>query len=312
MVGKAYNRWMGLFGDWQKNKAKIANPDTSWDMNKKPMSKTQMKKKYKKLHLKESMGDISREEWNDMERQKEIKPEILKGGLADGMTMKALAKKHGLDVIDIRVAFEDGIKVELEHTDDKEVAKEIAADHIFEDPKYYEKLSSMEEDEDSKIRPYLDVDAKKEKRGKKNLENLKDYRDWLSEGKRYKPKSEYKEETRKDLNLDMVRKTKEYEQLLELGFKEDTSHQQELNNTMKFERTKNKQKEIGHDNVFYTVHPTGVVRRYNPEKGKEVPEGSGNVIKKFPSNFSTPKEYKKGLLYLWQYLRRKENRGDFR
>jgi len=34
------------------------------------------------------------------------------------------------------------------------------------------------------IIPYLDTDAKKEKPGKKNLENLKDYRDWIKERKK--------------------------------------------------------------------------------------------------------------------------------
>ena len=38
-----------------------------------------------------------------------------------------------------------GIKVELEHTTSRIIAKEIATDHIFEDPKYYDKLKDIEE-----------------------------------------------------------------------------------------------------------------------------------------------------------------------
>lgn len=34
-----------------------------------------------------------------------------------------------------------GIEVELEHTDDRQVAREIAMDHLAEDPRYYEKLA---------------------------------------------------------------------------------------------------------------------------------------------------------------------------
>lgn len=34
------------------------------------------------------------------------------------------------------------------------------------------------------IIPYLDTDAKKSKPGKRNLENLKDYRDWIKEQKK--------------------------------------------------------------------------------------------------------------------------------
>lgn len=37
-----------------------------------------------------------------------------------------------------------GIKVELEHTDDEEVALEIAMDHLTEDPAYYDKLEKIE------------------------------------------------------------------------------------------------------------------------------------------------------------------------
>lgn len=37
-----------------------------------------------------------------------------------------------------------GIKVELEHTDNKEIAKIIAKDQLDEDPKYYSKMKSDE------------------------------------------------------------------------------------------------------------------------------------------------------------------------
>ena len=37
-----------------------------------------------------------------------------------------------------------GIKVEMEHTDSKEKAKEIAMDHLWEDPTYYTKLKKVE------------------------------------------------------------------------------------------------------------------------------------------------------------------------
>ena len=60
--------------------------------------------------------------------------ERIPGGLAEGkkpsdFDPKALAK---------------GTKVEMEHTDDKEVAREIAMDHLTEDPKYYDKLETIE------------------------------------------------------------------------------------------------------------------------------------------------------------------------
>lgn len=37
-----------------------------------------------------------------------------------------------------------GIKVEMEHTNDYALAKEIAKDHLSEDPKYYTKLKKIE------------------------------------------------------------------------------------------------------------------------------------------------------------------------
>ena len=40
---------------------------------------------------------------------------------------------------------EKGIKVEMEHTDDEALAKEIAMDHLTEDPKYYDHLQEMED-----------------------------------------------------------------------------------------------------------------------------------------------------------------------
>ncbi len=37
-----------------------------------------------------------------------------------------------------------GIQIEMEHTNDLDIAKEIAMDHLTEDPKYYDKLKKME------------------------------------------------------------------------------------------------------------------------------------------------------------------------
>ena len=39
-----------------------------------------------------------------------------------------------------------GIQVEMEHTDDPEKAKEIAKDHLSEDPEYYKKLALIAPD----------------------------------------------------------------------------------------------------------------------------------------------------------------------
>ena len=77
-------------------------------------------------------------------KSKEIGEDKVAGGLAKGLTLNDIAEKHGIS-IDILVAeFKKGIAVEMEHTTDREIAKEIALDHLFEDPKYYTKLSKIE------------------------------------------------------------------------------------------------------------------------------------------------------------------------
>lgn len=57
---------------------------------------------------------------------------------------KELAKKHGVSVKKIEAQVKKGTKVELEHTKDKDKAKEIALDHIKEIPNYYDKLDTID------------------------------------------------------------------------------------------------------------------------------------------------------------------------
>ena len=137
------------------------------------------------------------------------------------------------------------------------------------------------------------------------MKNIKEY-------KTYTPEKEYEKSTRRDVNLDVLRKSKDYKNIIKMGFTETTSHQQELNNTLKFERKKEKQKEKGKSKTFYTVHPSGRIRRYNPDKSKEIPQGSGNDLINFGKPFRSSREYAKGLKYLKSYIERKEERKDYR
>ena len=59
-------------------------------------------------------------------------------------SVEELAKKHRISVSEIEKQLKMGTKVEKEHTKDKKKAREIALDHILEDPKYYTKLHKME------------------------------------------------------------------------------------------------------------------------------------------------------------------------
>jgi len=92
------------------------------------------------------------------------------GGLADNKTVQDLVAHHGddswasiqfesLEKI-INSQLEKGIKVELEHTDDAAIAREIAIDHIWEDKKYYDKLEAVEESTKKTIKNFLKEDVK--------------------------------------------------------------------------------------------------------------------------------------------------------
>lgn len=54
-----------------------------------------------------------------------------------------LADEKSPDDFDLE-ALAKGTEVELEHTDDPQLATEVAMDHLTEDPKYYDKLEVME------------------------------------------------------------------------------------------------------------------------------------------------------------------------
>lgn len=60
--------------------------------------------------------------------------DLIPGGLADKKSDKDFDPK----------SLKRGEKVESEHTSNKSIAKEIARDHLTEDPQYYEKLQKME------------------------------------------------------------------------------------------------------------------------------------------------------------------------
>lgn len=76
-----------------------------------------------------------------------FKEEKLEGGESDKMTIYDIAKKHKFDVKKLEVQLNNGIGVEMEHTKNKKIAREIAMDHLFEDPNYYKKLKKIENNE---------------------------------------------------------------------------------------------------------------------------------------------------------------------
>jgi hypothetical protein len=79
-------------------------------------------------------------------KRSQMKEEKIPGGLAKGLTLKDLAKYHKMPLQSIKKKLDQGIKVEMEHTTDKSIAREIAMDHIYEDPNYYTKLKTIEKE----------------------------------------------------------------------------------------------------------------------------------------------------------------------
>lgn len=74
--------------------------------------------------------------------------EEIPGGLASGKTIDDIANKHSRTVEEIEAELEKGAKVEMEHTNDPAVAREIAMDHLWEMPDYYTKLATIEKPEE--------------------------------------------------------------------------------------------------------------------------------------------------------------------
>lgn len=72
------------------------------------------------------------------------KKDKIKGGMSDNKSLSDIATKHGSILKDLKNQLNKGIKVEMEHTKDESTAKEIAMDHLWEDPNYYTKLSKIE------------------------------------------------------------------------------------------------------------------------------------------------------------------------
>ena len=70
--------------------------------------------------------------------------ENIPGGKSEGLTIEDIAKKHKVSLEYAQKQLEAGIKVEMEHTKDPKVAREIAMDHLTEFIDYYIGLKKME------------------------------------------------------------------------------------------------------------------------------------------------------------------------
>lgn len=96
--------------------------------------------KYKPKNKKETIAYISKKLSNTL-----ASVEKLKGGLADSKNVEAIAAHHNVKPMEIVGQLLQGIKIEFEHTNNKEEAEEIAKDHLLEDAQYYTKLAKIEQ-----------------------------------------------------------------------------------------------------------------------------------------------------------------------
>jgi hypothetical protein len=83
------------------------------------------------------------------------------------MTVQELASKYHVSVATVKKQLDQGIPVEMEHTNRKGVAREIALDHLDEDLYYYDKLKKIEKQDlnESRSRSVIVVDVQPEYSG---------------------------------------------------------------------------------------------------------------------------------------------------
>ena len=72
-------------------------------------------------------------------------------------SVEQIAKKHRLEVSFVRRQLEMGIPIEHEHTKDKDLATDIALQHLDEIPDYYTRLKKMEADAKKHHKKFKDV-----------------------------------------------------------------------------------------------------------------------------------------------------------
>ena len=97
------------------------------------------------------------------------------------MSPEQLAKKHRVSVDHINKQLSTGIKVEKEHTSSTSIAREIALDHLSENPNYYTKLKKAELEEGGwTTSDNPGIKAKLVKHGISAVNSfLKDFNPWL-------------------------------------------------------------------------------------------------------------------------------------
>ena len=80
-------------------------------------------------------------------------------------SVEEIAKKHRLEVSFVANQLKMGIPIEHEHTKDKDLATDIALQHLDEIPDYYKRLKKMESSAKKSYKKYKDVTEAKKMKG---------------------------------------------------------------------------------------------------------------------------------------------------
>lgn len=123
------------------------------DMTQKEEMNEKWSEKYKKSIDCNNPKGFSQRAHCQGKKKKMNETENLKGGLADNKTIESVAKKHKVDVDLLNVQLQNGIEHEKnEHVKNSKTAKEIALDHLWEDPQYYIKLKKIEKEDKKEVK----------------------------------------------------------------------------------------------------------------------------------------------------------------
>lgn len=95
-------------------------------------------------------------------------------------TVEQIAKKHRLEVSFVKNQLEMGIPIEHEHTKDKDLATDIALQHLEEIPDYYTRLKKMESSAKKEHKNFKDV--KESLDGKSSKDKDYSLKDWFKGG----------------------------------------------------------------------------------------------------------------------------------
>lgn len=103
--------------------------------------------------------------------------EYIPGGKAEGMDAQAIADKHGVPLETIEEQLGKGTEIEYEHSQDANVAREIAKDHLMESPLYYDYLHEMEEEMEENLEGDIKkINSEEGEEDKKDSEETKEER----------------------------------------------------------------------------------------------------------------------------------------